>query len=391
MELNRSTGGANPWVKWVRRRSAPKSRARALDKLTIVDLFSGCGGMTLGLREAARINGFTCDIKLAVDFNKAAIDVYRKNFSLDEKVARCADISQVVTGEVGDQFDSLMQDLIAEVGDLDVLVAGPPCQGHSDLNNHSRRNDPRNNYYLTVVRAVEAFRPNIVIIENVATVVHDEGGVANKANNFLREFGYGTHQAVVEMVHFGVPQKRRRHVTVAVKNRSSDEVERLICFNRTGLGTVRDFIGDLESEGAAGEVPFRSSSKTSKPNLDRIAWLFENDAFDLPDSLRPPCHRDKAHSYRSMYGRMHWDLPAQTITTGFGSMGQGRYVHPSKQRTITCHEAARLQGFPDFFRFDSCNSLTALREMIGNAVPPPFMAGLAFGLLSDRRSDGFGS
>ena len=77
-----------------------------------------------------------------------------------------------------------------------------------------------------------------------------------------------------------------------------------------------------------------------------------------------------------MYGRMFWDKPAQTLTSGFGSMGQGRYVHPKKRRLITPHEAARLQGIPDFFDFGSVSTLSALREMIANAVPPQFTATL---------------
>jgi DNA (cytosine-5)-methyltransferase 1 len=73
-----------------------------------------------------------------------------------------------------------------------------------------------------------------------------------------------------------------------------------------------------------------------------------------------------------MYGRLYWDIPAQTITTGFTSMGQGRYVHPSHPRTITPHEAARLQGFPDFFDFtvEGKAQRTAWSKLIGNAVPP---------------------
>jgi DNA (cytosine-5)-methyltransferase 1 len=71
-----------------------------------------------------------------------------------------------------------------------------------------------------------------------------------------------------------------------------------------------------------------------------------------------------------MYGRLRWNMPAQTITTGFGSMGQGRYIHPSQQRTLTPHEAARLQTFPDFFDFDAVKSRGSWARMIGNAVPP---------------------
>jgi DNA (cytosine-5)-methyltransferase 1 len=79
---------------------------------------------------------------------------------------------------------------------------------------------------------------------------------------------------------------------------------------------------------------------------------------------------------KSVYGRLSWDRPAQTITSGFGSMGQGRYVHPLRRRVITPHEAARLQGLPDFFSFDSVVGRTLLHEMIGNAVPPQLITTL---------------
>jgi DNA (cytosine-5)-methyltransferase 1 len=81
---------------------------------------------------------------------------------------------------------------------------------------------------------------------------------------------------------------------------------------------------------------------------------------------------------------MHWDRPAQTLTSGFGSMGQGRYVHPRRRRLLTPHEAARLQGFPDFFDFSSVGKATALREMIANAVPPQFTAVLVQALIKAK-------
>jgi DNA (cytosine-5)-methyltransferase 1 len=87
------------------------------------------------------------------------------------------------------------------------------------------------------------------------------------------------------------------------------------------------------------------------------------------------------HSYKSVYGRLPWDRPAQTITTGFGSMGQGRFVHPKRRRTLTPHEAARLQFIPDHFRLDEVESKTALAEMIGNAVPPKLTYVFALELL----------
>ncbi|MBL0121659.1 MAG: DNA cytosine methyltransferase [Betaproteobacteria bacterium] len=113
----------------------------------------------------------------------------------------------------------------------------------------------------------------------------------------------------------------------------------------------------------------------------RIDYLFKNALYELPNSHRPPCHQNDNHSYKSMYGRLREDQPAQTITSGFGSMGQGRFVHPTRRRTITAHEAARIQGFPDFFSFEGIERVTALREMIGNAVPPPLAMAIVFGLL----------
>jgi DNA (cytosine-5)-methyltransferase 1 len=106
-----------------------------------------------------------------------------------------------------------------------------------------------------------------------------------------------------------------------------------------------------------------------------MAWLIEHDEHDLPNALRPPCHQSE-HSYRSMYGRLRWDQPAQTVTTGFGSMGQGRFVHPATARTITAHEAARLQTIPDFFDFSLARTRGSLARLIGNAVPPGLPAAI---------------
>ena len=71
-----------------------------------------------------------------------------------------------------------------------------------------------------------------------------------------------------------------------------------------------------------------------------------------------------------MYGRLSWDSPSQTITSGYGSIGQGRFMHPEQARALTPHEAARLQGFPDYFRFDNVERRSDLATIIGNAVPP---------------------
>jgi DNA (cytosine-5)-methyltransferase 1 len=102
----------------------------------------------------------------------------------------------------------------------------------------------------------------------------------------------------------------------------------------------------------------------------RIDYLFDNQLYELPNEERPPCHRDKSHSYDTVYGRLRWDAPSQTITSGFYSMCMGRYVHPEQRRTLTAREAARLQFFPDFYDFSPAISRSKLAVIIGNAVPP---------------------
>ena len=120
----------------------------------------------------------------------------------------------------------------------------------------------------------------------------------------------------------------------------------------------------------------------SDENRRRIQWLFDNDAHDLALTERPECHQDGT-TYNSVYGRLFTDRPAPTITSGFMTPGRGRYIHPTQMRTLTPREAARLQGFPDTYRFhpdeSRPSSKAQLGKWIGDAVPMPLghAAGLA--------------
>ena len=224
----------------------------------------------------------------------------------------------------------------------------------------------------------QCLRPAAVVIENVPAVVHDHLDVVGKTTALLRRAGYTVTTAVAPMGELGVPQRRRRHVLVAIKGGQIDLGSTWNQF-RAESRSVRWAIGDLATR--AGEAPFDEASVQSFANRGRIQWLFENEAHDLPNWMRPVCHQSD-HSYKSMYGRMHWEEPAQTITSGFGSPGQGRYVHPSQPRTLTPHEAARLQFFPDTFTFRrpvAPPRRSQLATIIGNAVPPKltYVVGLA--------------
>jgi DNA (cytosine-5)-methyltransferase 1 len=222
----------------------------------------------------------------------------------------------------------------------------------------------------------------VLCVENVPAVRNDRCGVLETSKQDLERLGYVVDDAFIEMHLIGVPQRRRRHILLAwepVHGDPKDLLEQLVnhpCSDHLPRD-VRWAIEDLKD--VKSDAMYDSASTPSRENRLRMAYLFEHGRYNLPNSLRPKCHRDHEHSYNSMYGRLRWNKPAQTITSGYGSMGQGRYVHPGRRRTLTPHEAARLQTIPDWFDFNEATRRSALARMIGNAVPP--LLGLDIGRL----------
>lgn len=342
----------------------------------IADLFSGCGAMSLGVWEACRAVGRDFQVALAVDNSEHALRVYGRNFPGANTVRMNAEY--LLDRPLGARPSAKEMALVQEIGSVDLAIAGPPCQGHSDLNNHSRRNDPKNRLYDRIARFAELVRPTHIIVENVPAVLHDQGKVVERTEGRLRVCGYHLDHAVVEVSQLGVAQRRRRHVMVASLDTEVNVSSCLAVHRRPAppVSSVMDDLLDVEPVRT-----FDMPASTTAKNLKRIEHLFRLGLYDLPDSHRPVCHRSKQHTYKSVYGRMYWSRPAQTITSGFTCMGQGRFVHPKRKRTLTPHEAARLQFLPDFFEFDEDLPRTKLCEMIANAVPPKLAYLLALELL----------
>jgi DNA (cytosine-5)-methyltransferase 1 len=374
------------WSKEVKRKKMPKFSSDGED-LRIADFFSGCGGLTLGALIACSEIGRKLKIAAAVDIWQEASVVYEKNFGKFIEDASVCDLSTMVTQPGSIELTGIGEKFAKQIGGLDVIVAGPPCQGHSDLNNSSRRDDPRNLLYTIPVAFALRLQAKILILENVPTVVHSSDGVVNSAFKALENDGYAVGEFYADAQDFGLPQTRRRHLLVASRIHDLEHLKRIFDSVKKRSTNVElwPFIKDLETESETSSL-MTKRSKIMSDNIARIEYLFRTNSFDLPDEFRPPCHRDKVHSYMSMYGRLHADRPAQTITSGFGSMGQGRFVHPTQPRMITAHEAARIQGFPDYFKFDVVTKITALREMIGNAVPPAISAVLLMNLLKSHKA-----
>jgi DNA (cytosine-5)-methyltransferase 1 len=276
-------------------------------------------------------------------------------------------IESILMGVLGARPMAAEREFTKAAGPIELLMAGPPCQGHSDLNNHTRRHDPKNRLYARVARFAELLGPTHIIVENVSAVLHDRGRVLEKTIAVLLRLGYSVDHATVDLSLIGVPQRRRRHILLASLTRTPN-ISAIVSRYWRQARSVGWAIGDLAT--IRSTHAFDVAAQPTPINQKRIDYLFDHKLYDLPNRVRPDCHKLKDHSYKSVYGRLDWNAPAQTITSGFTCMGQGRYVHPRRRRTLTPHEAARLQFIPDFFRFPEAIKRTALAEMIGNAVPP---------------------
>jgi DNA (cytosine-5)-methyltransferase 1 len=346
------------------RKSQKDQVDNSLPSVRVADLFSGCGGLSLGVQEACNDEGYRFEAVFAVDIDPICLDVYKANFNPIKALE--ADIREIVDGEGGADLTWREKSLIGNLPAIDILLAGPPCQGHSDLNNHTRREDERNMLYERVGRFAEITNPTFILIENVPNIIHSHEKVLDNTVRILRECGYQVDTGVVDLSDLGIPQRRKRHILIA-SEREKVSIKAIIDkYKVPEKLTLRWAIGDLEQ--ANTKNIFNAPTNHNLNNMARINYLFKHDIYDLPNPLRPPCHQN-GHSYKSMYGRMKYDEPAQTITSGYGCPGQGRFIHPNQPRTLTPHEAARVQFFPDFFDFTKAKNRSALAFMIGNAVP----------------------
>jgi DNA (cytosine-5)-methyltransferase 1 len=312
---------------------------------------------------------------LAVDLSPTALAVYQHNFPSAD--CRLEDVETILGAQEDDATS--YKALRERYGPVDLLIGGPPCQGHSDLNNHTRRDDPKNQLYMTMARFAEVLQPKWILIENVPGAQHDSTSVVQRTWRAIQALGYHLQGGVLQGVNIGVPQRRRRYFMLASKKPlpSVESIEEAFARPPRDLAWA---ISDLVDAPPGPNATFDSAARHHKHNRERIALLHKFDLHDLPNEYRPACHRDKQHSYNSVYGRMFWDQPTQTITTGFGSCGQGRYVHSLLERTLTPHEAARVQFIPDFFEFPETGR-RALQSMIGNAVPPRMAYALCLSMM----------
>lgn len=326
-----------------------------LPRPTAVDLFSGCGGLTLGLQQA----GF--DVLGAVEADPLASATYSSNHKGVKLESR--DIREVCPRR-------FMSKLGLRPGGLDLLAGCPPCQGFSSLRtrNGSRYNrDRRNELIYEMLRFADVLKPKAIMLENVPGLAAYQPFKRLCAQ--LRARGYHVEFSVKDAADFGVPQRRRRLILLAGYGQA-------LPFARPTKRkkTVRDAIGRLPPPERSRDKLHRLGERRSLKVQELIRDIPKDGGSrtDLPPARQLECHKN-TDGFNDIYGRMAWDKVAPTITSGCFNPSKGRFLHPVCDRTITLREAALLQGFPRSYEFELSGGKQAIALMIGNALPPEFI------------------
>jgi DNA (cytosine-5)-methyltransferase 1 len=308
-------------------------------------------------------------VAAAVEIDSNAADSYRLNTDVRPLIR---DIRHVTGAE-------LLHAASLRPGECTVIFGCPPCQSYTVLRRGfapTAVDQIRDSLPSEYVRIVREVLPECVVFENVPGMVVGRGRAQfDELESGLHELGYRTTWDVIDAADFGVPQHRRRLLMVgsrtgepALPARTHDAAGgRGLALHRT----VRNAIGGLRPLVAGETDPddrHHKARRHSELALRRLAAIPEGGGrTDLPDDLQLECHRGHGGHY-DVYGRMRWDRPAPTITSGCTNITRGRFAHPTQDRAITLREAMTLQGMPPTARLVGTEDEMA--QQVGNAVPP---------------------
>ena len=369
---------------------------------TMIDLFAGAGGLSCGLEQA----GF--HPVLANEMVEQYANTYQVNHP-DTKV---------IVGDIRDIDEKNIHERIAEYGEIDLIAGGPPCQGFSVNAPIRSLNDPRNHLFEEYLRVVAEIRPKAVLIENVPGIVSlGKGTVVEQIYSALGKLGYHVKHRILFAGHYGVPQLRFRTVILAIRDYDGEilfpkpeyyanavanfQQSRELCYFLSPLDelvlkpkvTVQDAIGDLPAlmggeknsefdylckpQCAYQELLRENStritshwcSQLSKINKERLKYIPIGGSWrDIPFDLLPAgLQRARRSDHTKRYGRLDPNELCSTVMTKCDPHW-GSFFHPNQERTISVREAARIQSFPDIYRFTG--NMTEQYEQVGNAVPP---------------------
>lgn len=352
-------------------------------KPKVIDLFAGVGGLSLGFEQ----QGF--DVVLANEYDKAIAEAYRINHKRTKMIV--GDITSL----------DLQQTFGGWAGRIDVVIGGPPCQGFSQKGRRKTIYDERNFLFQYYVKVVELVKPAYFVMENVPNLLTAESGFFRREiQELFQTMGYALQMGVLNASDYGVPQNRRRAV---ILGKLGAQAPALPLPQQTSV-TTWDAISDLaylaSGEGEA-EQPYRNAPQSAYQMLLRgdcgvlynhVATRHSALALERLTLIPPNAGREvlpKEHLTKSIYSgtwtRMRKDEISVTITTRFDTPSSGKFTHPYLDRAITVREAARIQSFPDTFRF--VGNKGSQMKQVGNAVPPLLAAAVAKVIKDDMRKE----
>lgn len=346
------------------------------NQYNVVDLFAGIGGLSYGFSKLPEFN-----ILAANEIEKNISIAYTLNHP-DVKMINC---------DIHDLTETTLHEVLGS-NRVDIIVGGPPCQSYSTVG--KRQLDQRANLFMQYKRVLQIIQPKAFVFENVVGILSmDHGNLFKRVQKEFEEIGYILKYQVLDAANYGVPQHRERVILVGFKG------ENPFCYPETTHGkgkkpyiTLKDAIGDLPVlksgqhsdnydkpadndflrfvRGTATTVTEHTAPKNGEHLVKLMEALGDGQSKDdLPEELRPKS------GYPNTYAKLWWKRPSTTITRNFACPSSSRCIHPRDSRAMSIREGARLQGFPDDYRFYGSDGMKRLE--IGNAVPPLLSVAIA--------------
>ena len=340
-----------------------------MSKYNVVDLFAGVGGLSYGFSKLD-------------DFNILVAN------EIEKDISKAYSLNHPNVNMINCDINSLTEDKLKEaIGNskIDLVVGGPPCQSYSTLG--KRQMDERANLFMQYKRVLGILQPKAFVFENVTGILSMDGGkLFKKIQEEFESIGYKLKYQVLNAVDYGVPQLRERVILVGFKGENEFEYPKATHGkNLKPYVTLKDAIGDLpkiksgESNDKYAKEPdndFLSFVRNNNDKLDEhvapkngehLIKIMEalkdgQSKDDLPESIKPKS------GYGNTYAKLWWNKPSTTITRNFACPSSSRCIHPRDSRAMSIREGARLQSFPDDYKFYGSDGTKRLE--IGNAVPP---------------------
>jgi len=353
-----------------------------------VDLFAGCGGLSLGFEQA----GFK--VVFANDINPVCANTYTENIKIDKERFYVGDINDILKNFT--KFEGYFEDIA-------IISGGPPCQGFSMANRQRIIDDPRNILYKSFLEILSKVKPKFFVMENVKGMLNKIDEIINDFENIL-EGKYNIFPAVLNAKDFGIPQNRERLFVIG--NRINVDTKHLIdCINKKkrspftlenaisnlpplGVKTIKnnssienDIVGYFKvrhdyriddfynfiNGGRQIEYVYNHKNRYNNERDVKIYTLLPQGANSLHPSISEIMpYKNRNHIFKDKYFKLRYDDVCKTITSHM-KFDCNMYIHPTQPRGLSAREAARVQTFPDDFVFSGAQNSWYMQ--IGNAVP----------------------